>query len=114
MYAQSSFSAPAQGISQAQSNQFDLSAPVIHFGTAREVQPRQVINNGILNKAQDDKMQSYLVPLTKEQKLLTIFLSNIPSEFDDYWMERVLKVHPLLTLINATECGKAAAVAASE
>lgn len=70
----------------------DLTAPVIHFGTSREVAPRQSMKDQHFARAQDEKNQVFLTPATKEQKLLTLFVGGIGAETDDYWMDRILKV----------------------
>lgn len=77
---------------QAVPAQPDFSAPIIHFGTSREVQPRQSMKDQHFVRAQDDKIQSLLTPATKEQRLLTLFVASIPPKLDDYWVERILKV----------------------
>ena len=74
----------------------DFSAPVIHFGTARDVQPRQPIREEYIGRAQEDK--TILYALTKEQKLLSFYLGDLPDEFDDYWVERMLKVEVWLVV----------------
>lgn len=74
---------------QARSSGVDFSAPIIHFGTSREVAPRQSLKDQHFTRAQD---QSFLTAMTKEQKLNTIFLGGLPDDLDDFWMERILKV----------------------
>lgn len=70
----------------------DFSAPVIHFGTSREITPRQSLKDQQFIRAQDEKGVAFLTAATKEQKLHTIFIGSISSELDDFWMERLLKV----------------------
>lgn len=74
---------------QGRSGGVDFSAPVIHFGTSREVAPRQNLKDQHFTRAQE---QSFLTAMTKEQKLHTIYIGELVDELDDFWMERILKV----------------------
>lgn len=69
----------------------DFSAPVIHFGTSREVAPRQSSKDQHFIRSQEDRLQTALAPISKENKLLTLFIGGLPKEMDDSWTERILK-----------------------
>lgn len=83
---------PAPYVHPSRMPAVDLSAPVIHFGTSREVAPRQSLKDQHFTRAQDEKGVAFLTAATKEQKVHTLFVGKISDEIDDFWMERLLKV----------------------
>ena len=91
-YTDASAYADPQRSQPASTTALDFSAPVIHFGTSRDLETRPTARDPFFTRAVDEKFRTTLFQLTKEQKLLSFFIGGIPQEFDDYWMERMLKV----------------------
>ncbi|CCG80931.1 Putative uncharacterized protein [Taphrina deformans PYCC 5710] len=69
----------------------DLSSPIIYFGTSREVAPRQSGKEQHFVRAADEKSLAALTPMTKEAKLLTLFIAGIPPYFDNLSLEKLFK-----------------------